>query len=204
MESHHRCIRWSTACAGPHYQFRMKIVRGEGVPQSHGSSTTTGIPGFWLKVLQAHPEIEVCTHSSVMAIITCMIRVAFLLKICYMSIQDRISGKDAMVLQHLVGIIGSRLKPAQGNTKAYGFALKFYFTPNDFFTEEELSLDVTFADEDQTIVKGIKGTRISWTSPGVRCIVALKTCFSMHPVGTCQIELRMAPSSIQGRTQLSN
>lgn len=133
------------ALLGPHYQFRMKIVRGEGVPQSHGSSTTTGIPGFWLKVLQAHPEIE-----------------------------DRISGKDAMVLQHLVGIIGSRLKPAQGSTKAYGFALKFYFTPNDFFTEEELSLDVTFADEDQTIVKGIKGTRISWTSPGKNPTIKLK------------------------------
>lgn len=43
--------------SGPCYQVRMDIVAGE---DSHEACAPgQGIPGFWLKVLQSHPEIEV-------------------------------------------------------------------------------------------------------------------------------------------------
>lgn len=82
-------------------------------------------------------------------------------------LQERISDRDAVVLKHLVDVTGSRVCPDGDRNCSHGFVLKFFFTPNDFFMEDQLSIQVAFADEEESVVKCIQGTSISWTSHGM-------------------------------------
>lgn len=81
--------------------------------------------------------------------------------------QERINSADAAILQHLVNVSGSRFNKESGEECSCGYTVKFSFTPNAYFSETELSITALFSDEEESIVKGIEGTDISWSSDGV-------------------------------------
>lgn len=81
--------------------------------------------------------------------------------------QERISAKDAAILEHLVNVTGVRFGSEGEGPGNCGYVVKFFFSSNAFFAETILSVKVVFANEEETIIKAIEGTDISWSSKGV-------------------------------------
>lgn len=73
---------------------------------------------------------------------------------------------DAAILKHVVDIRGSRFSSGADAEGSHGYTVKFIFRPNSYFSETELSVRAVFSDEEETIIKDIEGSRISWSSNG--------------------------------------
>ncbi|KIJ44587.1 hypothetical protein M422DRAFT_30291 [Sphaerobolus stellatus SS14] len=95
-----------------------------------------GIPEFWLTALRNH-----------------------------IGLADLITERDADALKHLVDIRVSYLPEKEGDA-AMGFKLTFFFSPNDFFTNETLTKSYIYRDElgyeGDFVYERAVGSEINW------------------------------------------
>lgn len=108
-------------------------------------SSTGGIPHFWLTCFQ---------HSDILA--------------------TMISERDAPVLAHLIDVHTTFVN----NNPLEGIHIHFMFEPNQYFPHSELHLQFLMEldeDSNETVVVGVKGQAIEWTSAESNPTVVVKS-----------------------------
>lgn len=96
-------------------------------------------------------------------------------------LQERITPQDATILEHLVDIRGIRFGEEGSGSRSCGYIVKFVFSPNSHFSEEELSVKAEFADQEETVIRSIEGTSISWSSKGWRASPCVCASIAANP-----------------------